>query len=54
MNCRQPIVDHVNFSSVVIDDFNIVSIAIFKAETYTPLFVNAGAPLSSAIVNQCF
>jgi hypothetical protein len=39
---------------VVIDDFNIVSIAIFKAETYTPLIVYTDASLSRTIMNQCF
>ncbi len=37
---------------VIINDINVISIAIFKAETYAPLVVNANAPLAGAIMSQ--
>ena len=39
---------------MVIDDFNVVSVAIFKAETHAPLVVNADAPLSGTVMSQRF
>mgnify|MGYP001610886103 CR=1 FL=1 len=39
---------------MVINDFNVVSIAIFKTETYAPLVINSDTPLPSTVVNQRF
>jgi len=34
---------------MVIADFNIEQITVFKTETYTPLVVNTDAPLSDPV-----
>ncbi len=39
---------------MIIGDFHIVSIAILKAEANAPLVDDAGAPLTLAIMCQCF
>jgi hypothetical protein len=36
------------------NDFNVISIAFFKAETDAPLVVDANAPLTLAVMSQCF
>ncbi|MDO9559651.1 MAG: hypothetical protein Q7I89_08185, partial [Syntrophales bacterium] len=41
-------------SSVIINNFNIVSLAVFKPETDAPLFVDADAPLPGANSYQRF
>jgi len=39
---------------VIINDLNIKCIAIFKAETYAPLVINADTPLTGTVMGQCF
>jgi hypothetical protein len=39
---------------VIINDFNIGSIAILETEAESPLIVDTDAPLSFAVVLQCF
>jgi hypothetical protein len=34
---------------VIIDNFNVISLAVFKTETETPLIVDADAPFSRTI-----
>jgi hypothetical protein len=35
---------------MVIDDLNVVSIAVFKTKAHAPLFIDAYAPLSGAVM----
>ena len=39
---------------MIINDFNVKYIAIFKAKTYAPLVINANTPLTGTITRQCF
>lgn len=37
---------------MIINDFNVNSITIFKAETYAPLIIDANAPLTFTVMDQ--
>jgi hypothetical protein len=39
---------------MIINNFNIVGVAVLKAEANPPLFVDADAPLSGAITHKLF
>jgi len=52
MDGWQAVSDQDNLHSVVVDDFDVKSVASLEAETYSPLIVDADAPLSLAISLQ--
>jgi len=41
-------------SLVIVDDFDVVSVAIFPNEANAPLTINANAMLALAVASQCF
>ena len=49
VNGWQAAPDHENLRSMVIDDFDIESVALRKAKAHSPLLVDADAPLTFAI-----
>jgi hypothetical protein len=52
MNRSRPIIAHISHPSMIIDDLNLESVAVFPLETDAPLAVDANAVLSLAVALQ--